>query len=190
MQKIIIGVVGKKLSGKGTFGKYVKECIHGEEIALLSFSDVLRDTLVLWGLPVTRHNLQRLAIVMNMEFGEGTLTRAVLFRLEQLETEIVVVDGIRWLSDRDMLRSMPNFVLVYIVADIQVRYVRRKAGQKTGEAEVSWEQFLEEEKAYTEQFIEEIGRGADCILENNGTREDYRKKVLSFVENYLWTRKS
>lgn len=180
MEKIIIGVVGRKLSGKGTFGMFLKETCRGKHIVLMSFSDVLRDTLRFWGLPYTRHNLQRLAIIMNHEFGEGTLTRAVLLRVETVDADTIVLDGIRWLSDRDMLRKIPGFLMVHIIADICVRYARRKAGQKVGEAEVSWEQFLREEQAETELYIEEIGEGADYAIANDATEEKFRENIQSF----------
>ncbi len=184
MNKKIIGVVGKKLSGKGTFGTFVQEILAPRNVVLVSFSDVLRDTLSDWGLPVSRHNLQRLAIIMNHEFGEGTLTRAVLLRLKNIDTDIVVIDGIRWLSDRDILRQIPGFQMVYITADIKVRYARRKAGQKVGEAEVPWEQFLKEEHAETEVYIEDIGQGAEYTIENNGTEEEFRAHILDFSAQY------
>ena len=118
------------------------------------------------------------------------LDQAALDELEELligadmgakvAADVVVLDGIRWLSDRDMLRENPKFRMVFITADIALRYARRKTGQKVGEAEVSWEQFQKEEMALTEQFIEEIGKSADYSIENNGTEEEYRDKVKDF----------
>ena len=177
MHKNIIGVVGRKLSGKGTFGALFSEICADKKVARMSFSDVLRDTLVAWGLPLTRHNLQRLAIIMNDEFGEGTLTHAVLLRVEKVDADIVILDGIRWPSDRNMLRQKPGFRMVYIMADSAVRYARRKAGQKAGEAEVSLQQFEEEDHVLTEQLIEEIGESADYVIENNGTETEFRERV-------------
>ncbi|TSC62330.1 MAG: Uncharacterized protein G01um101448_1059 [Parcubacteria group bacterium Gr01-1014_48] len=184
MKKVIIGVVGKKLSGKGTFGMFLRETCVGKHVVLMGFSDILRDTLRDWDIPETRHNLQRLAIFMNHEFGEGTLARAVKRRLVRIDADIVVIDGVRWLSDRDMLRKIRGCMMVYVTANISYRFDRRLAGQKTGEASVSREQFLIEEQAEPEQYIEEIGMSADATIENNGTPEEFRTKVQKFCEKF------
>lgn len=185
MKKIIIGVIGRKLSGKGTFGECVREMLPKHNVVLMSFSDVLFDTLLLWDLERSRHHLQRLAIIMNQEFGEGTLTHAVQKRLGKADADIVIVDGVRWLSDRDMLRLLPDTLLVYVAANAKTRYARRSSGGKFGEATVSYRKFLRQEKVLTEQYIEEMGRSADYTIKNNGTIEAFRDAVKTFCTDYL-----
>lgn len=185
MKNTIIGVVGPKLSGKGIFGKYVQEILAPRSVEPMSFSDVLYDTLTLWDVETSRHNLQCLAIVMNQEFGDGTLSRAVCKRLKNARADVVVLDGVRWLSDRAILHQKKNFILVAIVANIAYRYDRRKFGQKTGESSISREQFLCEEEVEAERCIEEISSGADYTISNNGTLKEFRDAVKTFCHTKL-----
>jgi hypothetical protein len=102
----------------------------GYSVSRHTFSDILRDTLGLWDLPHTRDNLQKMAIVMNAEsgFGDGSLSRAMRRRLMEDTADVTILDGVRWLGDEKMIRSLNDdgikTVMVYIAADAKVRYGR------------------------------------------------------------------
>ena len=66
-----------------------------------------------------------------------------------------------------------NFFLVYVTADVKIRYERTKARkQNAGEGEATLQQFLEEEAKLTEISIHEIGKQADFTLNNNKGKEE------------------
>jgi dephospho-CoA kinase len=173
---LYIGLVGKKGCGKDSFGKLLKEILPEKKIEVVRFSDILF-------IEKTRHNLQHLAVVLDNGFGKGTLTNAVEMRLRNIQADIVVLDGIRWKTDIEMLRKLPDNKLVYITTDTQVRFERiSQRKEKAGEAGVSYEQFIQEDNAENELYIEEIGAGADYNIENNGSLEELKEKLkdLSF----------
>lgn len=182
----IIGLVGEKGSGKETFTKFFCEAMTDHSVAVICFSDLLAETLTLWGMPVTRKNLQQLAGIMNTGFGEGTLTHAIRERIKLQSSDMVLLDGVRWESDWRMIRELPNSMLIYLTAKPKIRYERLKLrNQKVGESEATIEQFLEEEKAYTEIFIAKIGADADHTIENNGTLAEYRERVRVFIQAFF-----
>src|SRR4051812_31081631 len=111
--KLVIGIVGEKGSGKETFATFLKEIIPDKVIFHARSSDILAETLQIWDLVSTRHNLQQLAIVLDQGFGKGTLTHAVAKRIKDSNADIVVFDGVRWFSDAEMIRSFPENILVY-----------------------------------------------------------------------------
>lgn len=179
--KIIIGLVGEKGSGKETFVQVLRECLSNVSINHVRTSDILKETLALWDLPITRRNLQDLAIVMDGGYGLGTLTRAMKARIEKDSSDIVIFDAVRWQSDAEMVRSFPKHFLVYITADIKTRYERTKARkEKQGESSASYEQFVEEEQIATELDIPKIGATAEAKILNNAGLTEYKAEVQKF----------
>jgi len=179
---LLIGLVGEKGSGKDTFSKYLTE-ISDKQIAHIRFSDLLKETLKLWDLPITRANLQKLAQLLE-DFGSGTVAHGLEKQIQKTEAEIIILDGIRWMPDIELLKKFPNHKLVYITANPKFRFERLKSrGEKVGESEMSYEQFLEEEKAPNELLIAEIGSKADIKIENNSTIEEFDKKISDFCRS-------
>lgn len=184
--KIVIGLVGEKGSGKGTFTRILKELIPQKNIVCIRFSDLLKETLILWDILLTRENLQDIAVVMDKGFGKGTVTHAVYKRIEKEKADIVIIDGVRWPTDVDMIRKFKHNFLIYITAGLKIRYERIKARkEKTGEEKTNLRQFLKEERALTEKFIPKIGKKADFIIENNKGLENLAVKVREFCGNNL-----
>lgn len=182
--KILIGVMGEKGSGKETVGDLIIKNLSNKKVERIRSSDVLGDTLKQWGIPLNRHNLQYLAIIMNKEFGPETLSNAVKKRMEEIDAEVIIFDGIRWPADIRLLRSFNKNKLIYVTASPEIRYERVKARkQKVGEGQATFEQFLEEEKAETEIYIGEIGNGADVKIDNSKGLLDLEISVKNFVSN-------
>ena len=123
---------------------------------------------------------------MDENFGKGTLTNAIYERIKNDKKNIVIYDGIRWQTDVEMIRSFHKNILIYITANPKVRYERLKERkEKIGEENLTFEQFMKEEKAYTEIFISRIGKTADFKIENNYSIEKFKDKVKEFSERYL-----
>src|SRR3989344_1124970 len=181
---IVIGLVGEKGSGKETFSKFLKEMVAEEDLAHIRFSDILKDTLEAWDLPTTRENMPHLAVIMNQGFGEGTLTHAVYQKISKLKKKIIILDGVRWQTDVELLERFRNHTLIYITADLEIRYKRlKKRAEKNGEAKATMDQFLREEKAPNELLIPEIGAQAEVKIENNGTLNELKQLVENFYKS-------
>lgn len=175
---LIIGLTGQKGSGKGTFVELVRAALPDVRVVRIASSDILKETLRTWDIAPSRKALQDLAIIMNAHFGEGTLSHAVEARIAQTDAEVIIFDGIRWAADERLVRSFPNNLMVYVHADLEIRFARTKArGEKSDDMTATREQFVAEESAKTELLIPEIGARADVHITNNGTREEYEKEV-------------
>lgn len=178
--KLLIGIIGEKGGGKGTFTNIFKE-ISGLSPACIKSSDVLVDTLNMWGIPLTRINLQHLAIIMDGEYGKGSLSTAVKNRIAQTKEEIVFFEGIRWSTDVELLRSFPNNIFVYVTASAENRFERmKKRKEKIGEGDMSWEQFMKEEQEQTEIYIPDLAKQADVVVQNDGSEAEFKKAVTDF----------
>lgn len=177
MSKIVIGLIGEKGSGKGTVSDYLIEkygAVH------YGTSKILRRTLEDLHLPITRDNLIKLALVLKEGYGPSVIIDTLIQDMEKNGSDIIIADGIRMHGDVEPFRKKygQNFYLVYVTADLKLRYERTKSRkEKEGEDKATFEQFLEEEGKLTEVSIHEIGRQADFKLNNNGTADELKKQV-------------
>src|SRR4051812_8444313 len=108
--KLVIGVTGSPLAGKETFANVTEELLKkdGHSVSRHRFSDILRDTLDLWGIPHGRINEQNMAQLMVIPefFGKDTLSNAMKIRLMKNPQDVGIIDGVRWFSDEAMLRNL------------------------------------------------------------------------------------
>lgn len=181
--KIIIGLIGEKGSGKGTVAEYLKEkygAVH------YGTSKILRRTLEDLHLPVTRDNLIKLALVLKEGYGPSVIIDSLIQDMEKNGSNIIIADGIRMHGDVEPFRKKygKDFHLVYVTADLQLRYERTKLRkEKEGEADATFEQFMEEEGKLTEISIHEIGRQADFKFNNSGTADELKGQVDEMLKS-------
>lgn len=172
--KIYIGLVGEKGSGKETFVKVLRGIFPIMPVGHIRFSDPIVEALNFWGIPVTRKNAQDYIKWLEQRYGSGILARLIKGRALENSSQIVILDGVRWPQDVTMLRELPNNILVYITAPAEMRFERlKKRNEKVGEGKMSWEQFLEEEKAENEIYIPKIGEAADRKIPNDRNEEKW-----------------
>lgn len=182
--RCVIGIVGKKGSGKGTFTDLLKKRLPGVWVSVIGFSDILYETLRAWDIPTTREYLQKIVVVME-QLRHGALSHAVHKRILATDADIVVIDGVRWETDVELLRSFPVNILVCVERDAKKRFDNlKKRDAKVGEGEMAWEQFMREEQAPNEVKIPEIGAQADFRIDNNGTLDAFGRQVDSFIAKF------
>ena len=183
---LLVGLLGEKRSGKGTFVNFLMQRVKPKSVGRVRSVDVLYETLKIWGIDATRMNLIKLAVAMDSAYGKGTLTEAVRQRIAKDNSDIVIFDGVRWPTDEKLIRSFEKNLIVYVTAGAKTRWLRGlTAGEKVGEDKTTFEKFLEEEGAKTEEFISGIGSRADFKIVNEGSLEDYKKEVQKFCEKFL-----
>jgi dephospho-CoA kinase len=183
-----MGVTGENGSGKGSFSDALISLASGSSIKLtkVKFSDVLFKTLGDWNIPATRSNLQDLALIMEKQYGEGSLTRATAEFVDKIKSDVIIVEGVRWNSDVRMIRSFKANAIVYITASPKIRFERmRKRKEKVGESSLTYKQFLKEDGAKNETYIKKIGKKADFKIENDGSVKDFEKKVGEFYKKFV-----
>jgi uridine kinase len=185
--RMVIGLIGENRSGKGTFVEILKAIIPSSiTIVRIGFSDAIKETLKIWNISLTRENLQILPQVMDQCFGKGSLSKAVKKQIENRPENIVIADGVRWLTDAAMIRQFHPYLFVYLTANSDKRFERLKSSnEKFGESDTTFDQFLNQEKAPNEVLIPQIGAEADFKIENNGTPEEYQVKIKEFYEKFL-----
>lgn len=179
MAKLIIGFTGEKLSGKGTAACYLAD---QHQASVHRFSTPMRDCLKRLHIPISRENLIRFSEITREAYSEDLYAKTIAGDSAADEAKIVVIDGIRREADMSALKVLPEFHLVYITAPAEMRYERmKKRGENEGETAMSWEGFLEEEKASTELEIPELGKSAEFRIDNTGSFEDLHKNLEGII---------
>lgn len=170
----VIGLTGRIASGKGEVARHLSE---KHRASICRFSDILRDVLEVLGLPNTRENLQALGAGLRSSFGENVLIEAMKTRIGKSSSEIIIVDGVRYKTEAELVRSFDENILVFVDAPVKDRYKRAVSRGTRGEADISLEEFRRSEEKDTEKNLDEIKDMADEVIENTGSLEQLRAKA-------------
>ncbi len=175
----VIGLLGEQAGGKGSFVSVLREVVN-EPIEVVSSSAMLLEILKILAIEPSRPNFKHLFFGLSSEFGSSVLTEAAKLRIQSLSTKarVVVYDSVRMPADVRMVRSFPSNYLVYVTAYKELRYERsRLRKEKAGEDQLSFKDFLDQEKAENECFVPEIGLSAEFQIKNNDSLEWLQKQI-------------
>lgn len=180
MNRIVIGLVGPMVSGKGDIGKYLSD--HG--FIYQSLSDRCREEADLRGLPRERHILQDIGNDLRKTYGLHVLAERTVQMLEGIESHIVI-DAIRNPGEVIFLREQLGAVILGIDAPIEKRIewgiergVSRGEDPSTIEEMIkSIKRDLGEGEPIEGQQVEKSLAMADLIIINDDTREALIEKL-------------
>lgn len=179
MPKLVLGFVGKLASGKDVCQRYIAEK-YGSDSA--KFSTSLRDVLTRLYLPISRENMQNLSLDLRTRFGGDILAKVIAGDVKNSDKDIVVVDGVRRLDDIASLKDLPGFYLISIDAEPKTRYERmKKRNENAGDADKTFEQFIEDSEREAEQQIPATMAAASFHLNNNGTVQDLYDQIDNLI---------
>lgn len=146
----IIGISGTNGSGKDSLGLALQDQ-YG--YMFVSVTDLIRDELRRRNLPIIRANMRMVSAQWRREFGGGVLIEKAVSSWHQFRPNAtgVVIASLRNPLEADSVHEHGGVVL-WLDADPKIRYDRVQAnrdarGSRKGEDDVTYEQFLEAEKA-------------------------------------------
>lgn len=181
-KKIIIGLIGEQAGGKGTVADIITKKYGGVR---LTTSNILRRTLDSLYIPSSRDSLTNLALILKKGFGKAVLMEAMLQEVEKVDSDLIIVDGIRMPGDTDPFIEEygDDFYLIYVTADQKIRWERSKArGEKANESKADFKEFASKEKKQTEISIAKVGKKANYKILNNNNAKELEKKVIEIME--------
>ena len=131
----------------------------------------------------SRDNLQLLSTILRQSYGEDTLAKVMYHDAINDKHEIVLIDGVRRITDIETLMKVPEFKLVYIETDIEKRYERIKVrGENPDDGTKSFEEFVAANSNESELQIKELKNYANVIVDNNGSYDDFYQQVEKLLE--------
>lgn len=135
---------------------------------------------------VSRSNMQQLSSVLREAYGQDVLSNVAKKAIDASTRRVVVIDGARRISDLEGIASDENFRLLYIDADIALRYDRivRRA-QNRGDSEKTFEEFCREEEGEAESATKSLKANADTVIENDVGEAEFYSAIDAFVTSHL-----
>lgn len=167
---MIIALTGEKLAGKGTLAAYLAKEYQAE---IFGFSRALTDVLTRLHQVNSRDNLVKLGQAIRQVYGDDILAQVVKLDVEKSPAKLKVIDGMRYVAEYDLLKTLPDFHLVYVTAPIDLRYERMKQRtEKIDEATMSFTEFQHRETDSTEQGIQALAKFSEFTINNNRSMPD------------------
>ncbi len=180
---LIIGLCGRIGSGKTVLSNYLHKNYGASQ---RRFSQILMDILDRLYIPPERENLQKLGAALRNSIGPDVIVNAFKKDIETDKNEIVVIDGIRYPNEVELLRKFENNILIYINASAQTRYERCKIRGEKGEKNITFKEFMESENMETERKIDDIGKTmADFKIENEGAINELYQEVDKILKGRI-----
>ncbi len=180
---MLIGITGTFGAGKGAVVDYL---VSKKGFRHVSARKIWTEELEARNMTVDRDTMTAFANEMRAVHGSAYfMERALKTVLD--ENEDVVIESVRTVSETELLKQKGGSLLA-INADIKERY-RRISGRKSSLDNVSFEEFVRQEKAEIEnddpskQNIAKVILMADKVIDNNGTLKELRSKTDDFLES-------
>ncbi len=180
--KIILGIVGEKLSGKDTASHHLMKKYGAYHI---KFSMLLDEILEILDMPLSRRNEIDLGLGLRKIFGVEILYKALKKRTLEAGEDLVVINGIRMNEQEKIIKDL-GAKIIYITAPAEVRFKRYKLRhEKSDDGEMNFKEFVEQEKTEaTEVDIPKLGGMADYRIDNIGTKEELYANLDKIVKNF------
>ena len=179
MDRIIIGIAGKIAAGKDTVANYLINQYGAQQ---LKFSKVLRDILQRIYKDISRENMQKMSTMLRNTFGDDLLANVIYNDILNSNEKMIVIDGVRRLTDIEILRSLPEFKLLFIDTDIENRYQRLiQRNENIDDRNKTFDDFQKEDQAEAEINIDKLKSIADYIIDNNGNIDNLYKQIDKII---------
>jgi dCMP deaminase len=173
----LIGLTGTNAAGKGEAAAF----FMGRGFTYHSQSDVIREELRRKNLEPTRDNLIREGNDLRRRFGADIMARRVM---EKISGD-TIIDSIRNPGEIEYWRRQEGFVLLAIDAPVEVRFLRAQARGRNESAATLDEFTAKEDEERTRdrnaQQLETCMRMADHVIRNDGTLEEFHRKLEAFL---------
>ncbi|WP_321420059.1 AAA family ATPase [uncultured Methanomethylovorans sp.] len=174
----ILAFVGMPASGKS-----VAASILGESgIKVVNMGDVIREEVVRRGLEPTDINVGGVGTDLRNKEGKDIVAKRCIPKIRAADSRFLVVDGVRSLVEINCFKQAfgSDFTLVTIDAPLEIRFARVQARKRSDDMKDINALRIRDERELGWGMGEAIA-AADIVIENTGTLEDFRKKVLNVV---------
>ena len=120
-KKLVIGITGTLVSGKGT----VAEILKSKGFSHITLSAIVREEVAKLGLEPLRQNLQDVGNNLRKEFGGQVLAERALNKFKSYDNPLII-DEIRNIDEINFLRENSDFKLIGVDAPVELRWQRLK----------------------------------------------------------------
>ncbi len=179
----IIAFVGLPLSGKSTASSVAREM----GIPVVVMGDVVREEVKKRGLPLTDENAGKVANELREREGMDAIAKRCIPRIRELDSDVVVVDGIRGIAEVDRFRKTfgNDFILIAIESPAEMRLERaRKRGREDDRSIKTMEDLKRRDEREISWGMLEAMEKANLVVENVSGIDDFGDKVRAILKNF------
>ena len=175
----VIGFCGLPGSGKSTALESV------EDLGIIvNMGDVVRNEAIKKNIEQTDENLGQLAKTLRIEGGEDIIAEKCVDMIQNSQSEVVFVDGIRSLYELDVFRKYWRFPLIVIETDEANRYQRIIERARDDDSKSAVDIKKREEREIGFGLLELIQEG-DYVIKNNSTIQDLKKNTRKLIKKLI-----
>ena len=183
---VFVGVVGQIAVGKGVLVDYL---IKKLGFTSFSLSSILHDELEKRKIKkFTRETLQNIGDELRNRYGNDVLARRAINKLLHEGEKHVVIEGIRNTGEVEFLKKNPNFVLIGVKANRELRFKRLLKRSKPWDPK-NWTDFVRVDRRDLgigqNKSGQQVGKClayCDYILTNNKDTTDFQRKVDNLMK--------
>ena len=184
---VYIGVVGQIAVGKGVLVDYL---IKKLGFTSFSLSSILHEELKKRNVKeFTRETLQNVGDDLRRSYGNDVLARRAIKKLLNKGEKHVVIEGIRNTGEVEFLKKNPNFVLIGVKANRELRFQRLLKRSKPWDPK-NWADFVRVDRRdlgirqqdKSGQQVGECLAYCDYVLTNNNDTADFQRKVNNLMK--------
>ncbi len=172
MSRLVLGLTGMPGSGKSV----VAEFLGKNGFRIFEMGDVIRGMMRKKRIVITNHSLREFSLDLRKKYGNDIVAKESVKQIKKLKGN-VVISGVRSINEMKYFKkSMPEIVLVAIVAPKHTRFMRLKKRRRTDDPKTlkEFDYREEKERAYG---IPRAVKIADLIVSNSGTVRELKKNI-------------
>jgi len=176
-KKTVIGVTGMPGSGKDV----VREVFRELGFPIVVMGDEVRAEAERRGLPFTPENLGKIMLQLRAEEGVGVLAKRCLPKIKALNSQVVVIDGIRSLDEVAEYKNVyPDLRIVAVHASPKTRFERLVKRNRSDDPK-DWKTFNERDMRELSVGLGNVIATADVMSVNEGTLKDFRQRIRQLL---------
>jgi dephospho-CoA kinase len=138
-EKLVVGLAGMPGSGKSVVVETAVEMGYG----VVVMGNVIREETQTRGLELNPKNIGQVMLELRRKGGAGVVADRCIPKVEQQDSEKVIVDGLRSLTEVDAFKKhFANFSLMAVYASPETRFSRIFQRKRSDDAD-GWEVFHE-----------------------------------------------
>jgi len=177
----IIAFTGMPAAGKSEAVQIAKD----KGIPVIRMGDLVWEETKRQGKPLTDKDVGSVATTMRKKYGMDIWAKRTIEKIHTLKkSQHLVIDGVRNMEELDLFKKELglDFLVVAIDASDETRRKRTLARGRTDDSK-NLKDLEERDKREISWGLQKVIADADIIIQNNGTLEQMKKRVLALFEN-------
>jgi len=146
--------------------------------------DIVRNEAKKRNLEPSGNNIGKVAKELREEGGPAIIAEKCVELIQIGNEEVIVVDGVRSLSEVSVFRKFWKFPIIAVISDDEKRLNRLFERNRSDDPK-SLEELKVRDKREIEFGLDKVLENADYIIQNNSSIEDLKKKIRKLVVNII-----